>query len=147
MNTAYSEMAPFTPPKRIIEIPHNYVVPAAVMAELCREHPAPPLPVYADLMKDLSIGLYSGRHPLPPFEIPAFVLGHPLYDAAEAARWMADTLTSAGYEVTVRSRASDPEARDLWPDRRGSEALKFPYDVAKYEAVLAAPVYEIEIIA
>lgn len=140
-------MAPIAPPKTSIELQDNYVVPAAVMADLHREHPAPPLPVYADLMKDLTIGLYSGQHPLPAFRIPAFVLGHPLYDAAEAARWMADTLTSAGYEVTVKSRASDPEARDLWPDRRGSEALKFPYDVAEYEKVLAAPIYEIEVIA
>ena len=140
-------MAPVAPPKKAIELPEHYVVPSPFIADLRREHPAPPLPVYADLMKDLTIGLYSGAWPMPAYVVPAFVLGHPLYDAAEAARWMAAALKSAGYNVAVHSKPSDPESRDMWPDRVGSPALKFPYDIAEYEAAISAPVYEIEVMA
>lgn len=131
--------------RHTVDIPDNFVLPASVLRDLRREHPAPPLPVYAALMKDLTIGLYSmdsGAPVVVDFTVPAFVTGYPLYDAADAAKWILDELLRAGYDATLSCRQTDPADRDLWPDRTSAA---FPFDARAYDAAIAAPAYRITV--
>lgn len=141
-------MAPKTipKPKVSIEIPDDYVLPAAFLRDLKADHPSPPSPVHKALMKDLCIGLYSGEPGPREFKIPAFVHGYPLYDAEEVARWMTETLSRAGYDAKLS--AVDPGDRDMWPDRTTSvskDQASFPYDVDEYEAAIRAPAFTITV--
>lgn len=129
--------------KDVVDVPANFVLPAALLRELHSAHPPPPLPVYAVLMKDLTIGLYETGGPLE-FLVPAFVHGYPLYDAESAARWISGTLLHAGYDAFVIGREVDPNARDMWPDRTATSAhAPFPYDAAEYDAAMRAPAFTI----
>jgi hypothetical protein len=136
------------PPKVSIEIPDDYVLPAAFLRDLKADHPPPPSPVHKALMKDLCIGLYSGDPGPLEFKIPAFVHGYLLYDAEEVARWMTETLLRAGYDARLSAATVDPEDRDMWPDRTlpvSKDQASFPYDVDEYEAAIRASAFTITV--
>lgn len=143
-------MAPKTVPisKVSIELPEDYVLPATVLCDLKAEHPPPPSPVHKALMKDLCIGLYRGGPGDLRYEIPAFVHGYPLYDAAAVSRWIVDMLTNAGYDASLSETTVDPEDRDMWPNRSVSpfgDQTAFPYDEDEYDAAIRAPAFTITV--
>lgn len=126
-----------------IRLPHNYVLPKSVLDATRRTHPAPP-PVYKHLMDDLMLGVMAPDAGDVAFTVPPYVVGFPLYDAENVARWMFGVLDEAGYAPSLRE--SEPRrGMDMWPDRheRKPGFIPFTYDEDEYVRALEAPAWTV----
>lgn len=125
-----------------VRLPENYVIPKAVLAAMRKVHPVPP-PVYKYLMDDMLLAITAPDAGDIEFGVPPYVLGFPLYDAEAVARWMAGELAAAGYCPEVKS--SEQKFGDMWPDRRDSKGLEFPYEASEYDRALKARTWTINV--
>jgi len=100
-------------------------------------------PVLANLFQ--SIKLHAQQNPESPymaFDVPSFVFGYPLYDHAEAVRYVQETLEENGYQVWLAPpsilviswmKPAKPAAKTAQaPPKPGPDYRPFVYDESAF---------------